>query len=631
MSEPAATHRSARLHHLSSRGESLSTFNMTRRHSLTLHWPLHRRKASQSQPSSPATFFTKEPQNGSPTSSATTSSTRAQPSAGPSKAEIRAMAQQAWKELKELIEDHWNWPPSAEQPEDPLQYFNVDQTQLYREREQTFTPPLQDELTLSTPFAYNSPEVMGNGHIDEENVSTETVSHLTATDRKRKRQQDEIAEMAWNENLRYFNKRRHAWTGAVDVFLPEEMEPSYNNIQNLLRKKKLSQLHYDRDGHVLRWPQAAGHYDHSHVVQAGRDSCYSPPRSRNGSTGSREATRRHSTQITSPSSDRQGKSSPPSQSQGDNNRPSTSPDRPRSASNFTTPPIHHNYALDQPGSIATRQEPANIDPALLTMSLTASLSISPTHTINPLLPPDSVTPPSITLNPLLSSQLASNNNSGLYLQTLLPPYKPLLSPDNPLRQQSQNPRNYHAIYKSLIEQCRPPHLPINLSDVVKTCVQGWKEDGTWPSPEAVVEAETPATPAPVANGVKKKSKGVVAEWRAHREWKKMQREKERRGSLGGMLGGPEGAIESRDRGDSEKRRKSFGNAVGLRGLLGKTRGLGLNGGGARFGRDMDGAYELDPHEAGDVGSEGEDMAEVMFDDTEGEENEHDHKRERLGG
>jgi hypothetical protein len=65
------------------------------------------------------------------------------------------------------------------------------------------------------------------------------------------------------------------------------------------------------------------------------------------------------------------------------------------------------------------------------------------------------------------------------VQTLLPVPPPLLPPENPMRA-SITPASYAAIYDKIIVHALTPACPVNLSDVLRACVVGWKRDGEWP-------------------------------------------------------------------------------------------------------------------------------------------------------
>ncbi|KAH1498837.1 hypothetical protein LV164_005121 [Aspergillus fumigatus] len=57
---------------------------------------------------------------------------------------------------------------------------------------------------------------------------------------------------------------------------------------------------------------------------------------------------------------------------------------------------------------------------------------------------------------------------------------------NPVRA-SITPAMYPSIYSKVVVQALTPTIPINLADVVKAMVQGWKSDGQWPpKPTSIV-------------------------------------------------------------------------------------------------------------------------------------------------
>lgn len=86
-------------------------------------------------------------------------------------------------------------------------------------------------------------------------------------------------------------------------------------------------------------------------------------------------------------------------------------------------------------------------------------------------------------NPLKSS------NKILPVETLLPIPPPLLPPANPMRA-SISPALYNSIYEKVVVHSLQPSCPINLGDMLRACVAGWKRDGEWPP--------RPAAPEPAA-------------------------------------------------------------------------------------------------------------------------------------
>ncbi|KAF7545346.1 hypothetical protein G7Z17_g9249 [Cylindrodendrum hubeiense] len=94
----------------------------------------------------------------------------------------------------------------------------------------------------------------------------------------------------------------------------------------------------------------------------------------------------------------------------------------------------------------------------------------------------------------LSTPLSSRDYP---VETLIPIAPPLLPPNNPLRA-SITPSVYLSLYDKVIIHNLQPSCPVNLSDMLRACVTGWKRDGEWP-PRATV-----AVPAPVVRKKKKK-------------------------------------------------------------------------------------------------------------------------------
>ncbi|KAM0499876.1 hypothetical protein ACHAP8_005484 [Fusarium lateritium] len=85
------------------------------------------------------------------------------------------------------------------------------------------------------------------------------------------------------------------------------------------------------------------------------------------------------------------------------------------------------------------------------------------------------------------------------VEVLLPLAPPLLPPNNPLRA-SITPSVYLSLYDKVIIHSLQPSCPINLSDMLRACVTGWKRDGEWPP--------RPTMPPPAPAAKKKKPKKV---------------------------------------------------------------------------------------------------------------------------
>ncbi|CAK7265955.1 hypothetical protein SEPCBS119000_001775 [Sporothrix epigloea] len=70
------------------------------------------------------------------------------------------------------------------------------------------------------------------------------------------------------------------------------------------------------------------------------------------------------------------------------------------------------------------------------------------------------------------------------VETMVPVVQPLLPPGNPMRA-SITPAMYLNLYDKLVLQCLRPSCPVNLSDMIGSCVAGWKRDNEWLPPRPV--------------------------------------------------------------------------------------------------------------------------------------------------
>ncbi|KAF3766378.1 hypothetical protein M406DRAFT_290831 [Cryphonectria parasitica EP155] len=133
----------------------------------------------------------------------------------------------------------------------------------------------------------------------------------------------------------------------------------------------------------------------------------------------------------------------------------------------------------------------------------------------------------------------------LCVETMLPIPPPLLPPSNPMRA-SITPSLYNSIYEKVVVHSLQPSCPINLSDMVRACVAGWKRDGEWPP--------RPAAPEPAAVVAVKRKKSTV-HGRGHDGDK--DKEKVRREST---AGGDEGSGGS---GTGKALRRSLQKVLGI--------------------------------------------------------------------
>ncbi|KAK3387250.1 hypothetical protein B0H63DRAFT_154285 [Podospora didyma] len=71
------------------------------------------------------------------------------------------------------------------------------------------------------------------------------------------------------------------------------------------------------------------------------------------------------------------------------------------------------------------------------------------------------------------------------VETLIPIPPPLLPAQNPMRA-SVTPNIYPSLYDKIVVHSLQPSCPVNLGDMLRACVVGWKRDGEWP-PRAPVQ------------------------------------------------------------------------------------------------------------------------------------------------
>lgn len=81
----------------------------------------------------------------------------------------------------------------------------------------------------------------------------------------------------------------------------------------------------------------------------------------------------------------------------------------------------------------------------------------------------------------------------LAIETLIPIPPPLLPPQNPMRA-SVTPSIYPSLYDKIVVHSLQPSCPVNLADMIRACVVGWKRDGEWP-PRSVAPPPPPARQA----------------------------------------------------------------------------------------------------------------------------------------
>lgn len=140
-------------------------------------------------------------------------------------------------------------------------------------------------------------------------------------------------------------------------------------------------------------------------------------------------------------------------------------------------------------------------------SPTSPLSSSPNDRRSgdvPRTPSDSSDAQKDVAPPLSKNQTKSSSHSiptaRLPIETIIPIAPPLLPPANAMRS-SISPSVFPALYDKLVVNGLTPSCPVNLADMIRACVVGWKRDGEWP-PRSTVD------PQPVRRKKRKSSENA---------------------------------------------------------------------------------------------------------------------------
>ncbi|KAK4216184.1 hypothetical protein QBC37DRAFT_439009 [Rhypophila decipiens] len=130
---------------------------------------------------------------------------------------------------------------------------------------------------------------------------------------------------------------------------------------------------------------------------------------------------------------------------------------------------------------------------------------------------------------------ASSRDRALYpVETLIPVPPPLLPPQNPMRA-SVTPSIYPSLYDKIVVHSLQPSCPVNLGDMLRACVVGWKRDGEWP-PKSTIQA-APMPSAAEVMAIRQQRKAAQAQQKHARKASTATNGTSRRLSFVGFLGG----------------------------------------------------------------------------------------------
>lgn len=159
------------------------------------------------------------------------------------------------------------------------------------------------------------------------------------------------------------------------------------------------------------------------------------------------------------------------------------PKQPASANNNTAPRDRDETANSPAAAAADEHDDKTTvipDPTTPGDSPLASPSPTPTTptTTVPSIPP--------LATPILPSVSNTPPPPSPPLTTALIPLAPRLLATNSIRA-SISQRTYPDIYSKIVLQSRTPAVPINLADMSKALVQGWRDTGEWPPKQAPLD------------------------------------------------------------------------------------------------------------------------------------------------
>ncbi|KAI9367296.1 hypothetical protein BJX61DRAFT_320428 [Aspergillus egyptiacus] len=391
---------------------------------------------------------------------------------------------EAKRYVRDVVRNDWSFEFSAKPGAPPPTYpANPEPTEVleWRLREydssgselepQSSPPP-------ASPF-HDTGDTSGSS-----SVSSSAGTRRTERRRKRRRQMEE--EMSWNEGLRTWVERRDAWSGARSNAQVRSWE-----------QRQQSSEGTEEDGQGQQ-AMAGRHSGSTEVLDANADANSLPASATPRpiavpATG--ESSNLASKTETLNLDDENNNTMPAQQSlrDGENElQPPTSP-----------PPVETNNISAEPDSIETSQP-------LSTAALLADI------------PSPSATTTTTTTSTSTNSPSSDPTSLDPFHDPLIPVVPSLIATTNPIRA-SITPAMYPSIYSKVVLQGLTPTVPINLADLTRAMVQGWKADGQWPptpKPQTIVlpdinaavarRSRQPDTPSIQAAAEKDKEKEAAA-------------------------------------------------------------------------------------------------------------------------
>ncbi|KAL4780785.1 hypothetical protein BJX76DRAFT_34367 [Aspergillus varians] len=322
--------------------------------------------------------------------------------------------------VRDVVQNDWSFEFSAKPGAPPPKYpANPEPTEVLEWRTREYDSSGSELEPQFSPVA--SPEPLDGGDAFDGFsgvLSSVSSAETRHTERRRKRRRQMEEEMSWNEGLRTWMERRDAWSGAL----------SRNQVRTWEKRREPAST------------SDTGHEDST----ATQDADYqSTPASAVPAAG--------------------GSPNLASQTEAALNINGKEDDG--------YAPLEHDHDCEL--------QPLPASQPLPTDGSYPDITSGPILDITDLPEPPSTSAAIPPASPSTSATTSPIPSTEPFYDPLIPVVPSLISTSNPIRA-SITPAMYPSIYSKVVIQSLTPTVPINLADMTRAMVQGWKSDGQWP-------------------------------------------------------------------------------------------------------------------------------------------------------
>ncbi|KAL4754670.1 hypothetical protein BDW72DRAFT_116796 [Aspergillus terricola var. indicus] len=332
---------------------------------------------------------------------------------------------EAKRYVRDVVQNDWSFEFSAKPGAPPPKYpANPEPTEVLEWRLREYDSSGSELEPQFSPIG--SPERLDVG--DAFDASSPQSAGSQQRRRKRRRQMEE--EMSWNEGLRTWLERRDAWSGALSREQVRMWEQKHQSMST-------------RD--------AESEEKEDNAARASDTDAQSIP----ASTTSRP----FAIPATGPAT-------------GESSNLASRAEALNIADNQTTP-LQAQQAQDQSSDIQPPVPNDNTGKLEITTDAIPEIPALPQPLSSATAVP-TAEPPSTT-----TTTSSTPSTEDHFHDPLIPVVPSMIATSNPIRA-SITPAMYPSIYSKVVIQGLTPTVPINLADMTKAMVQGWKADGQWP-------------------------------------------------------------------------------------------------------------------------------------------------------